>query len=159
MPVYSPVNNMFADGEPRVKPLLIFKGKGKPCMHVSLYNNIFFIFCTPIGKRISIAERMKYDRRVSVEFQQNAWCDEQIMKIWVRQMRKPACHENMVLVMDVHRAQTTDTITELLQEECYTDIEFVPGKSIISLILGFSQVFLLHRWLYKPSSTFGCQRQ
>ena len=38
---------LFADGEQRVKPLLIFRGK---------------------GKRISFTEQMKYDRRVVVRF-------------------------------------------------------------------------------------------
>ncbi len=37
-------------------PLLIFKGT---------------------GKRISLLERTKYDRRVTVQFQPKAWCDEQ----------------------------------------------------------------------------------
>ena len=39
---------IFADSEPRVKPLAIFKGK---------------------GKRISLRERLSYDKRVSVVFQ------------------------------------------------------------------------------------------
>lgn len=46
---------VFADGEPRVKPLLIFKGT---------------------GKRISLLELTKYDKRVTVQFQPKAWCDE-----------------------------------------------------------------------------------
>ena len=50
---------IFADGGCRVKPLLIFRGK---------------------GLRIPLRERVKYDKRVTVSFQSNAWCDENIMQ-------------------------------------------------------------------------------
>ena len=53
---------IFADGEPRVKPLLIFR---------------------ETGKRITLAEKVRYDRRVSVIFQPKAWCDEGVMHHWV----------------------------------------------------------------------------
>ena len=49
---------LFSDGVPRVKPFLIFKGK---------------------GLRITKKERDAWDKRVSVEFQPNAWCDEKVM--------------------------------------------------------------------------------
>ncbi len=71
-----------------------------------------------------------------VQFQPNAWCDEEMMKIWVRQLWKPVCQDSMLLVMDVHRAQTTDMIKELLQEECHTNIIYVPGNSHHFLLLG-----------------------
>ena len=54
---------LFADGVPRVEPFVIFKGT---------------------GKRISLREQLKYDRRVGVKFQEKAWCDEPCMKHWVR---------------------------------------------------------------------------
>lgn len=47
-----------ADRVPRVKPLLIFRGK---------------------GLRIKRSEKNSYDKRVVVKFQINAWCDEPIM--------------------------------------------------------------------------------
>ena len=53
---------IFADGVPRVKPLLIFRGK---------------------GLRIQKKERDQYDKRVRVVFQPNAWCDEPTMKDWI----------------------------------------------------------------------------
>ena len=53
---------VFADGVPRVKPLLIFSGK---------------------GLRIQEKERDQYDKRVRVVFQPNAWCDEPTMKDWI----------------------------------------------------------------------------
>ena len=43
---------IFADGETRVKPLVLFRGK---------------------GKRITLVELARYDKRVIVKFQPNAW--------------------------------------------------------------------------------------
>ena len=50
---------VFADGVDRVKPTVIFRGK---------------------GLRISAKEKQSYDRRVKVMYQEKAWCDEEIMK-------------------------------------------------------------------------------
>ena len=58
---------IFADGEPRVKPLVIFRGT---------------------GKRISKKEKEAYDKLVVVKFQSKAWCDEVVMKSWVEEMRR-----------------------------------------------------------------------
>ena len=51
-----------ADGEQNVKPALIFRGKG----------------------RVATEEKEKYDKRVDVYFQQNAWMDEEINLQWVQ---------------------------------------------------------------------------
>ena len=59
---------VFADGVPKVKPLLIFKGT---------------------GLRIPDKEKQQYDSRVVVQFQENAWCDEKIMLFWVMHMWNP----------------------------------------------------------------------
>ena len=56
---------VFAEGEPTVKPLLIFKGT---------------------GQRIPEKETKQYDSRVVFKFQENAWCDEDIMVFWLRYM-------------------------------------------------------------------------
>ena len=45
-----------ADGEQNVKPALIFRGNG----------------------RVATEEKEKYDKRIDVYFQQNAWMDEEI---------------------------------------------------------------------------------
>ena len=95
---------IFAEGEPRVKPLIIFRGK---------------------GKRLSFHEKLRYDCRVRVMFQTNAWCDEPMMEMWLRQMWRPACTGNMLLVLDVHRAQKTDAILKTM-EHCLTTPVFVP---------------------------------
>ena len=96
---------LFADGETRVKPLVIFRVK---------------------GVRITFLEKLRYDRRVAVTFQENACCDEKVMDGWVCQHWKPSCEGEMLLVADVHRAQKTEAIIKLLKERCNTEIEFVP---------------------------------
>ena len=55
---------VFADGNTRLHPLIIFKG---------------------IDLRISAAEKKKWDSRVSVTFQEKAWGDEKIMKHWIKE--------------------------------------------------------------------------
>lgn len=79
------------------------------------------IFCGT-GKWIAFAEQMQYNRRVSVKFQPNAWCDEAIVHFWVKQCWKPACRGSVHLLMDVHKAQKTEAIQE--QSITYT---CVPG--------------------------------
>ena len=76
-----------------------------------------------VGEKISnkqnfklpfLSFQLQYDRRVSVTFQENAWCDETAMTFWIRQQWKPACHADMMPVLDVHRAQNTNEIQKLL---------------------------------------------
>ena len=61
--------------------------------------------------------QLRYDTRVRVSFQDNAWCDEQIMRRWIIQQWKPACSGHMLLVLDVHKAQTTEAIQDCLKEQ------------------------------------------
>lgn len=96
---------IFADGEPRVKPLLIFRGK---------------------GKRISLRERLQYDNRVMIRFQENARCDEAAMEYWLKYCWKPTVKEKTLLVLDLHRAQKTDHILDVMQECDITPV-FVPA--------------------------------
>ena len=58
----------FADGEGRVPPLLIFRGK---------------------VLRIPQTEKTKYDWRMRVQLQENAWCDEDWMLHWVNHVEMP----------------------------------------------------------------------
>ena len=81
---------VFGDGVPRVKPLVVFKGK---------------------GLRILKAVKEKWDTRVHVKFQPSAWCDEGIMLDLIR-IQWGNCLTNpstpgstgKVLVADSHRA-------------------------------------------------------
>ena len=59
---------IFADGEPRVKPIVKFRGT---------------------GKNIEDVEKAAWDNRVHVKFQENAWCDESMMLDWVDEL----CHQ------------------------------------------------------------------
>ena len=99
---------IFADGEARVPPLLIFRGK---------------------GLRISQVEKTQYDRRVRVQFQENAWCDEAQMLKWVNHMWKcpfsPNAEKPKLLIADVHRAQKTTKVLNAL-EACKTTVVLVP---------------------------------
>ena len=96
---------IFSDGEPRVKPLVIFRGK---------------------GQQNSLAERVRYDTRVTVCFQPNAWCEEATMGRWSRDCWKPNTLPDTSLIADIHRAQTINAIKDLLRE-CNTDLVLVPA--------------------------------
>ena len=60
-------------------------------------------------------------------FQKNTWCDEEIMIEWISQLWKPACSEEMMLVLDTHKAQKTDAVQSLLRDKCKTEPVFVPA--------------------------------
>lgn len=100
---------IFADGVSRVKPLVIFRGK---------------------GLRISQAKTRAYDHRVVVKFQINAWCDEQMMLHWCRHMWScpfsPDFNDPKLLIADVHRAQTTDAVKNFLTSQTKTHLVLVP---------------------------------
>lgn len=129
---------VFADGEPRVKPMLIFRGTGK---RISLAERTRYdiihnsgvhvkgVCACPILYvwRVKFGFYYRYDRRVTVQFQPKAWCDESVMKAWIAFNWKPACSGPMHLIADVHRAQTTENILNKLEKDCNTDITFVPG--------------------------------
>lgn len=91
---------VFADGKPRVRPTIIFRGQ---------------------GKRIAKSEQESWDSRVRVMFQKKAWCDEVIMKEWVASewanvFTNPhtASSTGKILVADVHTAQQTDDVKAAL---------------------------------------------
>ena len=49
-------------------------------------------------------------------FHEKAWSDEKVMKEWIGQQWKSACNGEMLLVLDVHRAQKTELILHLFKE-------------------------------------------
>ena len=55
-------------------------------------------------------ERLQYDSRVMVRFQENAWCDEEAMEYWAKNCWKPKVKDPMLLVLDLHKAQKTGAI-------------------------------------------------
>ena len=67
---------IFGDGVSRVRPLLLFRGK---------------------GLRMSKKEKKQWDKKVAVVVQPNAWCDEDVMKDWINNewrnpFRNPQIH-------------------------------------------------------------------
>ena len=74
---------IFTDGELRVKPLIIFWGK---------------------GKRITSREQLQYDMQVSVQFQDSAWCKEGMMEYWAMNCWRPHVKEEPILLLDKHTA-------------------------------------------------------
>ena len=94
---------IFADGKPRVRPTIIFRGQ---------------------GKRVSKTEKDAWDSRVCVMFQEKAWCDEAIMKAWIDRewsntFTNPhnPCSSGKILVADVHTAQQTEAVKTALGKE------------------------------------------
>ena len=103
---------VFDDGILRVKPLIIFKGK---------------------GLRISAEEKKAWDSRVTVFFQENAWCHEQTMVKWIQSewnnlFLNPSTpgSDGKILVADIHRAQQTENVKKLLAR-CKTKLVNAPG--------------------------------
>ena len=93
---------VFADGVDRVRPTVIFRGK---------------------GLRISAKEKQSYDRRVKVMYQEKAWCDQEIMRKWIsteweNPFKKPIGQNSdvKILIADVHPAQQTNSVKELLKK-------------------------------------------
>ena len=89
----------------------------------------------------SIFIQLQYDKWVSVTFQENAWSDEAVMKRWIHQQWIVACHApEMMLVLDAHKAQTTDDVKKLLKETCKTDVVMV-SPATTSLVQPVDVVF------------------
>ena len=97
---------LFSNGEPHVKPLVIFHGK---------------------GKQIAFTEQLKYDRRVVVRFQPNTWCNGDIMNFWMKDCWKQACSGNVHIVLDIHWGHKTEAIQDMFKAEYNTSITYVPG--------------------------------
>ena len=115
---------IFADGVPRVRPLVIFRGK---------------------GLRITRKEQEAWDRRVQVAFQPKAWCDESMMKKWISEqwgnifINPPTTGSTgKILVADVHRAQQTDGVKALLKKK-NTELVNVP----LVVLVGFNLFMFL----------------
>ena len=92
---------VFADGISRVSPLIVFRGQ---------------------GKRLAKKEKDGWDPRVRVMFQVNAWSDGAVRKEWIESewgnvfTNSPSSSTGKILVADMHRAQQTDEVIELLRQ-------------------------------------------
>ena len=83
-----------------------------------------------IWSRFHDREKRQYDPRVVVKFQENAWCNEQMMVFWLTNMwKKPKMFgqpRDRLLTYDAHRAQTTERVKTILTQECQTTLGLVP---------------------------------
>ena len=70
---------------------------------------------------------MQYDKRVIVQFQENAWCNEKMMEYWAMNYWKPHVTEESILVLDLHKAQKTERIQDILTNQCKAVPVFVPA--------------------------------
>ena len=104
---------------PHVKPMVIFRG---------------------IGKLITLTERLKYDQRVGVRFQENAWCDEPCMVNWVCNYWNPCVEGKMMLLLDNYKAQKTPSVLTMLNDECSTITVGIP-PGCTSLVQPLDVVF------------------
>ena len=75
--------------------------------------------------------QVRYDRRVRVVFQKKAWCDEQVMLGWIQQQWKTVCDGDMLLVLDVHKAEKTDTVAEKFLSRKTSTVYIPPGCTSI----------------------------
>ena len=66
-----------------------------------------------------------YDKRVRVVFQKKAWCDEEVMMSWQSVQWAQACDGDMLLVLDVHRAQVIDQVRSIFASNNTTPV-YVP---------------------------------
>jgi hypothetical protein len=71
--------------------------------------------------------------------QKKAWCDEDVMVHWIKDSWNPIIKEETMLVIDVHRAQTTDNINALLKDCKTTPVHVPPGTT--SLVQPVDVVF------------------
>lgn len=72
-------------------------------------------------------------------FQRKAWCDENVMKVWGKRewgnmFRNPprANSSGKILVANVHRAQQTDEVKQLLQRKKTLLIKFLQAVLVES---------------------------
>ena len=77
---------VLADGIPQTPPMVVFGGK---------------------GLRINSQERNRWDKRVVVKFQENAWVNEGISLRWAQSIWRQKTFEPRLLILDVHTAQKT----------------------------------------------------
>ena len=71
--------------------------------------------------------------------QANTWAEENIMRQYVDQLLKPICKDEMLLVLDEHRAQMTEDFKQKLKELSTTPVFVLGGCT--SLVQPIDVVF------------------
>jgi len=98
---------IFADGVPRVQPLVFFRGKG-------------------VGSTI-VEERRKYDNRVVVKFNSTAYVNSATMVEWLDNQLLPVLGDQpTLLAMDLFAAHKTEGVLDTLRANDIT-VSIIPG--------------------------------
>ena len=99
----------FADGVDRVRPTIIFKGK---------------------GLRITTAEKDSYNKAARVTFEEKTLCSEN-MKEWINtECVNPFSNlisSKRILIVDIHETQQTDCVQALLTKQMTSLCNVPPG--------------------------------
>jgi hypothetical protein len=98
---------IFADGEARLCPTLIFHGQGN----------------------VTAAERAAYHPGVVVKFNKEAYNNEDLFLSWIDQQLQPILEGDTMLIMDVASFHKTDAVRARLQKElpAYVLPAMIPG--------------------------------
>ena len=103
---------VFADGIPRIRPLLIFRGQ---------------------GLRFKNSEKRAMGQKITVQFQKNAWSDEGVMVTWIQNncgsyfSNPPTPGSNgKLLIADIYRGQETPKVKKYLRRS-KTQLVNIPG--------------------------------
>ena len=98
---------IFADGEPRLQPTLIFHGQGN----------------------VTTAERAAYHPGVTVKFNKEAYNNEDLFLHWIDEQLHPTLEGDTMLVMDVASFHKTNVVRTRLQKELSTYVlpAMIPG--------------------------------
>ena len=98
---------IFADGVPRVKPLIFFRGKG-------------------VGQTI-LTEAQKYDNHVIVKFNPTAYANSENMVSWIEEQLVPILEvEPTLLALDLFAGHRTDEVLDIFKANDIT-ISVIPG--------------------------------
>jgi len=98
---------IFADGVPRVKPLIFFRGKG-------------------VGQTI-LTKGQKYDNRVIVKFNPTAYANSENMVSWIEEQLAPVFEvEPTLLALDLFAGHRTEEVLDIFKANDIT-ISVIPG--------------------------------
>lgn len=107
---------IFADGAMRVKPLILFKG--------ALAENL----TRRADRERRAAEIARYDPRVLVQFNPNAYANESVLVNWIIDMLVPALPSGpRLLALDVAKFHKTDAVLDTLRSHDIIPAMIPPG--------------------------------
>ena len=107
---------IFADGAMRVKPLILFKG--------ALAENL----TRSADKKRRAAELARYDPRVAVQFNPNAYANESVLVNWITDMLVPALPTGpRLLALDVAKFHKTNAVLDTLHSHDIIPAMIPPG--------------------------------